>query len=136
MNMHDENEICLIQIDYDDPFNSARVDWYGVAAWPTVVGNGVNDVWPLDCFEQDLAAHSAIPSPLSIFIEEIGVGEFTATVVAEETVMGASFFMVATLDEEVPGADGMSHLPHHVKVFMTPTTGDPFTIMAGNSVLY
>jgi hypothetical protein len=134
MNMHDENEICLIQNDYDDPFNTARVDYYGIGAWPTVIGNGVNDTWPLDCIEDDLASHAATPSPLSIFIEETGMGAFTATVIAEEDIIGGYFFMVATLDEEVPSSSGMSHLPHHVKVYMTQLTGDPINLFAGNSL--
>jgi hypothetical protein len=135
MELHDETEICLVQNDYDDPFNDARTSFYGINAWPTIVGNGVVDAWPLDCLEDDYEAHDAIPSPLTIMITEQGPGEFTAHIMAEEDVVGASFFMVATLDEEVPGADGMSHLPHHVKVHMTPpATGDPFTLLAGESV--
>jgi len=134
MNLHDESEICLIQNDYNDSFNAARVSFYGVYAWPTVVGNGLADVWPIDCMEGDYEANNAIPSPLTILITEQGMGEFTAHITAEESVVGASFFMVATLDEEVPGADGMSHLPHHVKTYMTSLTGDDFTLMAGSSV--
>jgi len=41
MNLHDENEICMIQNDWDDSFNEARVNFIGIVAWPTVVGNGV-----------------------------------------------------------------------------------------------
>ncbi len=135
MNLHDENEICMIQNDYDDTFNDARVGFLGITAWPTVAGNGVTDVWPLDCFEGDLAAHSAIPSPLTISIMEHGIGHFTAHITAEENVTNAAFFMVATLDEEVPSSTGMSRLPHHVKIHMTPpTTGDPFTLLAGEEV--
>ena len=134
MNLHDESEICLIQNDYDDSFNSARVDYYGVAAWPTIIGNGVNDTWPLDCIEDDLAAHAAIPSPMSLFIAEEGMGEFTVTLLAEQDVMGASFFMVATLDEDVPSSDGMSHLPHHVKIYLTPLSGEPINLFAGTSM--
>ncbi len=132
--MHDESEICLIQNDYVDALNGPRVDFYGVVAWPTIVGNGVNDVWPVECLEPDYESQAAIPSPLSILITEVGYGAFTATIMAEEDVFGASFFMVATLDEDVPSATGMSHLPHHVKVYMTPYTGDPLSILAGNSV--
>ncbi len=134
MSIHDENEICLIQNDWDDSFNTARVDYYGIGAWPTIIGNGVNDTWPLDCIEGDLASHAAIPSPLTILIEEIGLGEFRATLIAEEDIFGAYFFMVATLDEEVPSADGMSRLPHHVKIYLTPLSGDPVTMFAGNSI--
>ena len=135
MNAHNETEICLIQNDYDDPFNQARVDFYGIFAWPTVVGNGVSDAWPLSCLEDDYAAHDAIPSPLTIAIMENGMGDFTACIQAEETVTDASFFMVATLDEEVRSSAGMSRLPHHVKVHMTPPqTGDPFTLLAGETI--
>jgi hypothetical protein len=135
MNLHDESEICFIQNDYDDSFNMARVSFYNIIAWPTVVGNGVTDTWPLDCFEGDLAAHAAIPSPLVLTISEQGAGQFTAHITAEEDVVDAAFFMVATLDEWVPSAEGMSHLPHHVKIHMTPPeTGDAFTLLEGESV--
>jgi hypothetical protein len=135
MNQHDESEICLIQNDYADPFNNERVSFYGISAWPTVVGNGLSDAWPISCLEGDYQAHDAIPSPLTIDITEQGVGEFTAHIAAEEDVIDAAFFMVATLDEDVPSNDGMSHLPHHVKVHMTPpATGDPFTLLAGEEV--
>ena len=135
MSLHDETEICLIQNDYADSFNLARVSFYNVTAWPTVVGNGVVDAWPLDCLEGDFEAHAAIVSPLTIAVTEQGVGQFTAHIAAEEDVIDAAFFMVATLDEEVPGADGMTHLPHHVKIHMTPPgSGDPFTLLAGESV--
>jgi len=134
MNLHEENEICMIQNDWDDSFNEARVNFMGIVAWPTVVGNGVADCWPIDCLEGDYQANAAIPSPLTISITENGVGDFTAHITAEEDVTGADFFMVATLDEYVPAYNGMSHLPHHVKVYMTPLTGDPFELMAGESI--
>ena len=108
--------------------------FYGVSAWPTIAGNGVADVWPIDCIEGDLEANAPIESPLTIDITEEGEGQFTAHITAEQDVTGASFYMVATLDEEVPSADGMSHLPHHVKLFLTPTTGDEFSLLAGNTV--
>jgi len=134
MDAHDESEVCVVQNDYVDPFNSARVAFYGFNAWPTIVGNGVSDVWPISCIEGDLAAHAAIPSPLTIEISEEGIGEFTAHIIAEEDVVDAAFFMVATLDEDVPAnGGGTSHLPHHVKVYMTPpSTGEAFTLLAGN----
>jgi hypothetical protein len=136
MNTHGPHEICMIQNDYVDPFNDARVSFYGVYAWPTVVGNGVSDAWPLDCLEGDYQAHDAIPSPLTLTIAENGIGDFTVHMMAEEDVTDAAFFMVATLDEYVPCfGGGMSHLPHHVKLHMTPPlTGDPFTLLAGESV--
>jgi hypothetical protein len=135
MNLHDESEICLIQNDFADDFNQARVSFYDINAWPAVVGNGVVSVWPLDCLVDDYEAHDAIPSPLTIGIRERGVGEFTVRIVAEEDVMDASFFMVATLSEDVPGYIGMTYLPHHVKVYMTPpATGEPFTLLEGESV--
>ncbi len=134
MTQHDESEICLIQIDYNDSFNTDRVNFYGVGAWPTIAGNGVNDVWPVSCMEADYEANVAIPSPLMILLSEEGFGIFTATITAEENIVGASFFMAVTLDEEVPSATGMSRLPHHVKTFLTPTSGDSFTLMAGESV--
>jgi hypothetical protein len=134
MNLHDESEICLIQNDWDDSFNEARVNFMGIVAWPTVVGNGVADCWPIDCLEGDYQANAPIPSPLTISITENGVGDFTAHITAEEDVVGADFFMVATLDEYVPSYTGTSHLPHHVKVYMTPPTGDDFALMAGESI--
>ncbi len=135
MDLHGEDEICLIQNDYDDAFNPERVAFYGVGAWPTIVSNGVTDAWPLDCLEGDLQANAAIPSPLTIILTENAVGDFTAHVTAEVDVINAAFFMVATLDEEVPSSAGMSHLPHHVKVYMTPpSTGSSFTLLAGQSV--
>ncbi len=135
MNAHDETEICVIQNDYDDTFNDDRVNYWGVGAWPTIVGNGLADVWPIDCIEGDYEANRAIPSPLEILIVEDGFGTFTAHITAEQGVSGASFFMVATLDEDVQGSDGMTHLPHHVKVHMTPPlTGDPFDLAAGETV--
>lgn len=133
MAAHDETEVCVIQIDYVDSFNDDRVDFYGVSAWPTIVGNGLSDVWPIDCIEDDYTINAAIPSPLILNITEDGMGSFTAHLTAEEDVVGASFYMVVTLDEWVDGADGQSHLPHHVKLFLTPTTGDAFTLMAGES---
>jgi hypothetical protein len=134
MDMHDESEICLIQNDYDDPFNEARVDFYGINAWPTVVGNGLSDAWPLACLEDDYQAHDATPSPLTIMITENGVGDFTVEIMAEQTVTDAAFFMVVTLDEDVPGAEGLTHLPHHVKLHLTlPNIGDPFSLMAGET---
>ena len=132
--LHDETEICLIQNDYDDQFCPGRVSYMGVSAWPTVVGNGLSDAWPLDCLEGDYEAHNAIPSPLTLTISTNGLGDFTAHLTAEEDVVDAYFFMVATLDEEVPGYSGTSHLPHHVKEYMTPLTGDPFTLLAGESI--
>jgi len=135
MNAHGEDEICLVQNDYDDTFNADRVAFYGVGAWPTVVSNGVTDAWPLECLEGDYLANAAIPSPLTISIMENGVGDFTAHITAEEDVINAAFFMVATLDEDVPSSSGTSHLPHHVKVYMTPpSTGSAFTLLAGQSV--
>ncbi len=135
MNAHGENEICLIQNDYADAFNSARVDFYGVGAWPTVVSNGVTDAWPLECLEGDLQANAAIPSPMTISITENGVADFTVHLTAEVDIINAAFFMVATLDEDVPSSSGTSHLPHHVKVYMTPpSTGSSFTLLAGQSV--
>jgi hypothetical protein len=135
LNAHDETEICLIQNDYDDPFNDARVGFWGVSAWPTVVGNGLADVWPIDCIEGDYQANAAIPSPLDIQIVEDGMGTFTAHITAEQSVSGAWFFMVATLDEDVPGSNGPTHLPRHVKVHMTPpTAGDPFSINTGETI--
>jgi len=131
---HDETEVCVIQIDYDDFFNDDRVNYWGVGAWPTIVGNGLADVWPIDCIEGDYEANAAIPSPLEILITEDGLGIFTAHITAEQAVGGATFNMVATLDEEVPGAEGMSHLPHHVKAFLTPTSGDAFSIGAGETI--
>jgi hypothetical protein len=128
-------EICLVQNDYDDSFNSARVSFLGVSAWPTVCGSGLSDCWPLTWLEADFQAHAAVPSPLTISITENGQGDFTAHIEAEEDVVDADFFMVATLDEYVPSASGMSHLPHHVKVYMTPpSSGEPFTLLMGESV--
>jgi len=134
MAAHDASEVCVIQIDYNDSFNSDRVDFYGVSAWPTIAGNGLADVWPIDCIEEDYEVNAAVPSPLSLMITEDGMGSYTAHITAEEDVVGASFYMVVTLDEWVPGAEGMSHLPHHVKQFLTSTTGDAFTLMAGETV--
>lgn len=135
MSLHGEDEICLIQNDYDDAFNAERVAFYGIHAWPTVVANGVTDAWPLECLEGDYQANAAIPSPLTISITENGVGDFTVSVTAEEDVIDAAFFMVATLAEDVPSAAGTSYLPHHVKVHMTPpSTGSSFTLMTGQSV--
>ncbi len=108
--------------------------FYNVEAWPTIAGNGVNDVYPVTCLETDYEINRSRPSPLVILLAEEGFGTFTATIVAEENVTGASFFMVATLDEEVPSASGMSRLPRHVKTYMTPLTGEDFTLMAGESV--
>jgi hypothetical protein len=135
MEDHDESEVCVIQNDYDDTFNPDRVAFYGVSAWPTITGNGMTDVWPIDCIEGDYAAQDAIPSPMTITISEESMGNFTAHLYAEEDIIDADFFMVATIDEEVQGSSGMSRLPHHVKVHMTPPRyGDPFTLLAGESV--
>jgi hypothetical protein len=134
MAAHDETEVCIIQNDYDDPFNTDRVNFFGVYAWPTIVGNGLSDVWPFDCVDGDFAAWAAIPSPLMLEITQDDVSTFTAHITAEENVTDAAFFMVVTLDEYVDGADGQSHLPHHVKLHLTPpSTGAPFTLMAGQT---
>lgn len=135
MNTHGEDEICLIQNDYDDPFNADRVAFYDIGAWPTVVSNGVTDAWPLDCLEGDYQANAAIPSPLTLSITENAMGDFTVHLSAEEDVIDAAFFMVATLAEDVPSSAGTSYLPHHVKLHLTPPlTGDPFTLLQGDEM--
>ena len=135
MDVHDETEVCIVQNDYDDPFNADRFNFYGITAWPTIVSGGVTDVWPLSCFEADYQLKAAVPSPLTISISENAMGDFTAHISAEENIPSAAFFMVATLDEWVNGVGGPAHLPHHIKVFMTPpSTGEPFSLMSGESI--
>jgi hypothetical protein len=131
---HTLDEICLIQHDWVDSFNAARRGYYGISAMPTIAGNGLQDVWPDSWLEADYQAHAALPSPMRISLTENGEGDFTAHLVAEEDITAAKFCMVATLDEFVPSATGMSHLPHHAKVFMTAVTGDPFELAAGESL--
>jgi len=131
---HTNDEICLVQHDWDDSFNAERRGYYGISAMPTIAGNGLQDVWPDSWLEADYQAHAALPSPLRISITENGQGDFTAHIVAEEDVADAKFCMVATLDEYVPSAAGQSHLPHHAKIFMTAITGDPFELAAGESL--
>ena len=101
---------------------------------PTVVGDGMQDVWPLSWLEADFDAHKVVDSPLIITLTENGEGDFTAHIEAEEDVSGAKFCMVATLEENVPAyGGGTSHLPYHVVHMMTATTGDPFSLAAGAS---
>lgn len=136
MNLHDETEICVVQNDYVDSFNPDRVSFYGVGSWPTIVSEGVLDAWPDTCLEADYQLNAPVPSPMTIAIVQNNVGDFTATLTAEEDILDADFFMVATLDEYVQCyGGGTSHLQHHVKVHLTPpTTGDPFTLLAGQSI--
>jgi len=135
MTGHDETEVCLIQNDYDDSFNSPRVSFLGVSAWPTIAGDGLTDIWPTSCLEPTYAQRAAIPSPMTIDISEQGEGQFTAHLYAEQAITNAAFFMVATLSEEVPSATGMSYLRNHVKVYMTsPLTGDALSMTAGQSL--
>ncbi len=135
MELHDESEVCVVQNDYDDPFNSDRVSFWGVVAWPTIVGNGLEDVWPVSCIEGDYAANDAVPAFMTIDITENGMGDFTVHLYTEEDIVGGSFCMVVTLDEWVQGASGLSHLPHHVKLHLTDSRwGDPINLMAGESL--
>jgi hypothetical protein len=135
MAAHDETQICLIQNDTPDPFSQDRVNLYNVGAYPTIVSNGISDAWPESCWEADYQVNTAIESPLTISIHENGPGDFTVHFEAEEDVIGAGFYMAATLSEEVHGVGGMVLLPHHVKVYMTPSsTGEPFTLLAGESI--
>jgi hypothetical protein len=122
--------------DFVDSFGPERRGYYvsGPMAMPTVLGDGMSDVWPLSWLEDDYQAHAAQPAPLRISLTENSVGDFTAHIVAEEDVTGARLVMVAVLDEKVPGYGGVStRLPYHAKVFMTAVTGDAFSIAKDES---
>ncbi len=102
---------------------------------PTIAGDGLKDSYPGSCFEPDYQALAQRPSPLIITLTENGVGDFTAHIEAEETVTGALFCMVATHDDMVPAyGGGESHMPYHAVEFLSRTTGDPFSLAAGESV--
>lgn len=105
---------------------------------PAVFGNGLSSLWPFEQheYEADLAAHRAVPSPLSISLKENGVGDFTARVYAEDDVSDAVFVMVAVLPEEVPAYEGgLSYLPYHAKLFLTGSLGEPFSIAMGETAV-
>ena len=102
---------------------------------PTTAGDGLKDVWPVSCLDPDFEILAEVPSPLTISLTENGQGDFTAHIEAEETVTGAVFCMVATLDEMVAAnGGGQSHMPYHVVLFLTRDTGDPFSLSAGESI--
>ena len=131
---HDRDEFVLVNYDFADPFWASRTAYYGITSMPTVAGDGVSmaDAWT--GLEADLASLSAVESPLSIALTENGEGDFTAHIVAEETVTDARFCMVAVLDEYVPAfAGATSHLAYHATAFMTDVTGDPFSLGVGES---
>lgn len=133
---HDESELCIVQNDYVDAWNTDRITLLGVIAWPTIAGGGVTDIWPTSCLEPTFAWRASLPSPMTIDISEQGEGQFTAHLYAEQDIANAQFFMVATLDESVPCyGGGTSHLPFHVKVYLTdPLTGDALSMSAGESL--
>ena len=123
-----------MQHDYGDAYWLARTGYYGIGAMPTVCGDGMSDVYPMSWLEPDLEAHTLVASPLRIKLYEDGPGNFTAHIVAEETVMDARFCMVATHDDYVAAyGGGTSHLKYHVVQFMTATGGDAFALAAGES---
>jgi len=135
--LHTTDELVLIGYDFNDSFNSQRTGYYGISAWPTVCGDGLSDIWPCNqsTLAADLAAHGAKSSPLEITLTENSEGDFTASITADSDVTGASLVMVAVLDEYVPAnGGGMSHLPYHAKVFMTPVTGEAFSITSGETI--
>ena len=102
---------------------------------PTVCGDGMSDVWPLDGLEADLGAHLLVESPLTITLTENAEGDFTAHIEAETAVTGAKFCMVATYDDYVDAYGGAtSHLQYHVVHMMTAVDGDAFSLDAGASV--
>jgi hypothetical protein len=128
------DQLVLIGYEYADSFNAARAAYYNITAWPTIVGDGLADIWPTSLLGPCYTTLSARTSPLTIDLEENGVGDFTAHIHAEQAVTGAKFVMAAVLDEYVSAyGGGQSHLPYHCKVFMTAVTGDAFSLAAGAS---
>jgi hypothetical protein len=125
----------LVQHTFQDMYWGPRTSYYGVSAMPTAAGNGVSDVYPFSWLEIDYQAHAPEPSPLTITLSENGVGDFTAHLEAEQNITDARFCMVATLDEYVAAFGGaQSHLPYHAVAFMTSTSGDPISLVAGQKV--
>lgn len=128
------DQLVLIAYEYADSFNAARAAYYNITAWPTICGDGLADIWPTSLLGPCYTTLSARSSPLTIDIEENGVGDFTAHIEAEQAVSGAKLVMAAVLDEYVTAyGGGQSHLPYHCKVFMTAVTGDAFSLAAGAS---
>jgi len=128
------SELVLVQHTSGDGYWEARTGYYGIVSMPTVCGDGMQDVWPLSWLDPDFEAHTLVNSPLRIKLYENGQGDFTAHIVAEETVTDAKFCMVATLDEYVPAYGGQtSHLQYHVVDMMTATSGDAFALAVGES---
>jgi hypothetical protein len=134
---YSRDELVLVDYDQPDPFFSARYSYYSCIGVPTICGDGLSDVWP--CTENTLTAdynaHNALESPATIELNENAMGDFTAHIVAEETIEDAFFVMVAVEDDSVPAAGGeISHLPYHARVFMTAVLGDPFSLAVGESI--
>lgn len=123
-----------MQHTFGDAYWEGRSDYYNVTSMPTIGGDGVSDVYPTSWLEPDYQAHAVISSPLRMKLHENGQGDFTAHIVAEQTVTDARFCMVATHDDYVPAnGGGTSHLPYHVVHMMTATEGDAFALAAGES---
>lgn len=123
-----------MQHNFGDSYWAGRTGYYNVTAMPTVCGDGVSDVFPMSWLEADYQAHAVISSPLRMKLHENGEGDFTAHIVAEQSVTDARFCMVATIDDYVPAYGGAtSHLQYHVVDMMTATAGDAFALAAGES---
>jgi hypothetical protein len=126
----------LVAYEFADSFEQQRANYYGFGTvMPTIVGDGLADIRPTALLTSCYNTLHALPSPLVITLKENATGDFTAHIEAEQAVLGATFVMVAVLDEYVPAnGGGQSHLPYHCKAFMTAVTGDAFSIGAGESV--
>jgi hypothetical protein len=135
---HSRDELVLVAFDLNDPGFFYRITYYDYWYVPAILGNGLSSVWPFDLadYEADLAAHRAVPSPLTMSVKENGIGDFTARITADADVADAAFVMAAVLAEEVPGYQGsMTYLPYHAKAFPTGPLGEPFEIARGETAV-
>jgi hypothetical protein len=124
----------LVNYDFSGPFWLGRTGYYGITAMPAVVGDGVSlaDAWT--GLEADYQSRSTVESPLGISLTENGEGDFTARIKSDEDIVDARLFMVAVMDDHVPGATStVSHLAYHAMDFMTTIDGEAFSVAAGES---
>lgn len=111
-----------------------RTEYYGITAMPAVAGDGLALVDAWTGLEADYLSRSAVDSPLRMTLSENGEGDFTARILSNENIVDARLFMVAVMDDYVPGATSTtSHLAYHAMDFMTSIDGEAFSIAAGES---
>lgn len=131
---HTDSEVAVITYQISGaqvvPQGSNRYYLYDPLGTPTVAGDGMVDIWP--CLYSDMESHfnsrTNVASPLTISITEDSEGEFTAHITAESAVSG-TFMMVAF--EEI--SHGGRDYPRWARTFVTPYTGEAFSIGAGET---